>query len=378
MNIIWISKIRRDLPHITSRLKMSETLIKRGHNVTLYTEKKIGEKIPQEDNIIFIPNIHLPILSGIFYGLIVFFYFPIHLSRKKIDIIIIDQSKIWLPFVIPLRILNIPIVLDIRTLPVDRDKSFFFKVSMYLSKYVVDGITTITPELSSILRNVYNLSNKKIGVWSSGVSIEDFSKFPYEKSIPIELKNHEFILLYHGDYSATRGIENLISAMNKLDSVIKRKIGLIIIGIPSDKINYLIEVSEKEGVIEKVDIFPRVDYNKIAQYLEISDVGVIPLPPENIWWQVSAPLKTLEYLAKGKPIIATNIPFHQLIFKKGNCGILLESANPEDIAKGISYLFNNQKKLKKIGLTGKRIVEKYYTWDCQANQFEKFLKAMLV
>ena len=175
MNIIWISKFSWDMPHKTSRIKMSDALIKRGHNVTLYLVRKFGEKNFYSDNLICIPTIHFPILSGIFYGLIIFFWFPIILSRKKIDVIIIDCTKVWLPFAIPLRILNIPLILDIRTLPIDKDKSFLFKVSIYLSRYIVEGITTITPELNAILRDVYNLKNKKVGIWSSGVSIEDFN-----------------------------------------------------------------------------------------------------------------------------------------------------------------------------------------------------------
>ena len=121
MNIAWISKIEWNMPHKTSRLKLSEALIKRGHNVTLYMVKKLGENITNKNCIVGLPTIHFPILSGFFYGLTIFFYFPILLSRKKVDIIIIDGTKIWLPFTIPLKILNIPIILDIRTLPIDRD-----------------------------------------------------------------------------------------------------------------------------------------------------------------------------------------------------------------------------------------------------------------
>jgi len=161
--------------------------------------------------------------------------------------------------------------------------------------------------------------------------------------------------------------------MGELDSALKNKIRLLIIGMPTNKINDLSKLSEKEGVKEKVDILPRVEYSKIAQYLKIADVGIISLPPGNTWWRVSAPLKTLEYLAAGKPIIATNIPFHRKIFDKANCGILLESATPKVIAKGISYLYKNQEELSKMGKEGREIVEKFYTWDCMARKFEDFL-----
>ncbi len=378
MNIVWISKITMNMPHKTSRLKLSEALIKRGHNVTLYIAKKLGEKNSYPSYVTAIPTIDLPILSGIFYGLIVFFYFPILLKRTKADIIIIDCTKVWIPFVIPIKILRKPIVLDVRTLPVENEKSFFFKSSIYLSKYIVNGITTITPELYETLKDVYTLKCKKVGIWSSGVSIEDFDKPIKKNQLQLNFKNCDFIVAYHGDYdSKTRNIENIIKAISKLDSIIKNKVGVLIIGMPPNKIHDLKELSTKEEIKEQVNILPNIPYNEIENYLRIADVGIIPLSPEHIWWKVSSPLKTLEYLAAGKPIIATNIPFHRKIFEKGNCGILIESSSPEAIAEGITNMYKNKNDLKKMGQEGRKIVEKFYTWNVMAKKVEDFLNELL-
>lgn len=374
MNIAWISKIEWGMPHKTSRLKMSEALIKRNHNVKLYMVKKFYEKNQVPDYIVRIPTIHLPFFSGFFYGLIVFFHFPILLKKTKVDIIIIDCTKIWIPFVIPLKILNKPLVLDIRTLPIDKDESFFFKIGMRLSRYIFNGMTTITPELKNILTDDYNINRMEIGVWSSGVSVEDFENIDKVYNNIKESYKKNYTLLYHGDYSPTRGIENLIKAISLLDCSLKDKVKLMIVGIPTNKIGDLIKLSEMKSVKEQIIISPKVDYKKINQYLKIADVGVIPLPPENKWWRVSAPLKTLEYLAAGKPIIATNIPFHCRIFQKGNCGILTADGSPKAIADGITYMYKNKNNFKKMGLEGHKIVENYYTWDVLAEQFEKFLK----
>ena len=84
----------------------------------------------------------------------------------------------------------------------------------------------------------------------------------------------------------------------------------------------------------------------------------------------------MEYLAAGKPIIATNIPFHRKIFEKGNCGILIESNDPKVIANAITFLYKNQKDLIKMGREGRKIVEKFYTWDIMAQKFEEFLKTI--
>ena len=247
---------------------------------------------------------------------------------------------------------------------------------MYLSRYVVKGITTITPELKNTLIDVYNLKRMKIGVWSSGVSVEDFDFDNIEEIKFNKKESHKenYTLIYHGDYSPTRGIENLIKAISKLDSNLKNKIKLMIVGIPKNKIRDLTKLSEDGGVKEQINILPKVDYGKINHYLKIADVGVIPLPPDNNWWRVSAPLKTLEYLAAGKPVIATNIPFHCKIFEKGNCGILIESGSPETIAEGITNMYKNKNDFRKMGKEGRKIIQKFYTWDIMAETLEGFLK----
>jgi glycosyltransferase involved in cell wall biosynthesis len=143
--------------------------------------------------------------------------------------------------------------------------------------------------------------------------------------------------------------------------------------MPEKIIKKLIKLSNDKGVEKQVNILPKVKYEKIRNYLKISDIGIIPLPPEIKWWRVSAPLKTLEYLAAKKPIIATNIPFHCKIFEKVNCGILIKSGSPETIAIAIKKIYENKNELKKMGEDGRKIVEKYYTWEVMAEKMEKFL-----
>jgi glycosyltransferase involved in cell wall biosynthesis len=160
-----------------------------------------------------------------------------------------------------------------------------------------------------------------------------------------------------------------------LDSKLKDKIRLIIIGSSSIKIiNNLLKMIEEKKLKNQIYILPPVEYSKISKYIINADVGVIPLPLDYIFWQVSAPLKTLEYLAAKKPIIATKIPFHQKIFDKGNCGILLDNATPHIIADGINQMYNKRKELKNMGKIGREIVYNYYTWDYMAKELEIFLK----
>jgi glycosyltransferase involved in cell wall biosynthesis len=380
MKIIWITKISEKYNFKTSRIELSKALIRRGHRVYLIMEKKIGEKKTQDKQRIYIPSDTKPSFSSLIFGLYMFFYLPLIILRKKPNILLIDETTVWLPYVIGLKIFKIPLILDVRTLPVDNRRPLRFSISLNFSKYFVNGYTMITPELSEILDNRFNLGKKRIGIWSSGVSMDNFSNTISINNSEIEAhrRSNNFVLMYHGSYSPTRGIEELIESISILQPYIRKNIKLVMIGIGKENLSYLSNFSQKKGIESNIEFIPNVNYEMIPKYIYSSDIGVVPLPTENISWHSSAPLKTLEYLALGKPIIVTNIPFHQRIFEKGQCGILLEKNTPKLLADSITKLYQNKKKLEEMGKKGKEIVKKYYSWDNTALEVEKFLEKTLI
>jgi len=378
MNIYWISKINNKTLHKTSRFEISEELRKRGHHINLITARNIGEKEINNENNFYVPTIPCKILSGFTFGLFILFCFPIMVRRKKIDFIFIDNGNVWLPFTLTLKFLNACLILDIRTLPIDQKKSALFDISLFFSKFLVNGFTTITPDLKNVLVKKYKIKNEIIGIWTSGVSSKFFIKSSMVKNkIKYFKDSRYFYLMYHGSYSPTRGIEELIWSITELEDTLKKKIKLLIIGIDQNKKRDLINLCFKLNINDNVEFIPPLDYDEMPFYIDLCDVGIIPLPPKNIWWWVSAPLKTLEYLARSKPIITTNIPFHCEIFDKGKCGLLLKSSDKKAFAEAITTLYKNKDELKIMGETGRNIVEKYYTWEKSALELEKFIKEMV-
>jgi len=170
----------------------------------------------------------------------------------------------------------------------------------------------------------------------------------------------------------------LIRSLAEVSEPIKKKLKLMLVGIPDTVTQKLTDLSSELHLDAQVEIHPPVNINKIPGYIQACDVGIIPLPPENVWWRVSVPLKTLEYLAMGKPIIATKIPFHQKIFERTTCGVLVDTNSPKDIANAIMYLYQHKDMLPEMGKHGKEIVETYYSWDYKASELESFLKTFQV
>ena len=220
MNILWINKITDTESWRTSKIELTKSLRKRGHNVVLVMAKNIGEKKSKNDeNVTYIPTAPpYTFFTGLIFGLIIAFYFPFIIRKKNTDLIIIDGISIWLPFTIPLKLLGIPIILDIRSLPIKEKSLISFDIPLYLSKYTMNGLTTITPELEEILVKKYGIQNKKIGIWPSGVSIENFILSDTKDNIAQKLDSNKFVIIHHGASGGHRGIENLIESIAELDS----------------------------------------------------------------------------------------------------------------------------------------------------------------
>jgi len=376
MNILWINKITDAEYWRTTQLGLTAALRKKGHNVTLVLTKDVGEKNNSKENITYIPTIPSPLLSGLLFGLLISFYFPFFIRKNKPDIILIDGTSVWLPFVITLKIFKIPLVMDIRTLPIKKKRAYLFDFCIHFSKIIADALTTITPELVTIIRKEYGFDSKKIGIWPSGVSLDDFT-IKNSGNNGKKQPDSKFVVMHHGSFGYDRGMEDLIQSIAELDEPLRKKTKLSIVGIDKEKQKEFQLLSKKIGVEKQVEILPRVEYKKIPYLIQKSDVGIIPLSSDKDYWRVSVPLKTLEYMAMGKAIIATDIPFHQRVFEKGKCGTLIKSKTSKSISKAITELYQNKNKLKEMGKTGREIVKKNYTWDCIATDLEIFFKEII-
>ena len=332
MRILWINKISDSESWRTTQIELTKSLRKRGNEVTLVMAKNIGEKkVKNNEEVTYYPTCAHPLLSGLIFGLIVAFYFPLIARKKKFDIIFIDATSVWAPFTFPLRFLGIPMILDIRDLPVGTNNHVSFGIPLFVSKIFMDGLTTITPELEDTLRKNYGLKEEKIDIWPSGVSVDKFVTFN-SRNTDNAVDSEKFVIIHHGSHGRARGIENLIRAIGNLDDDLKENIRLLLVGVTEERKKEYFPLCEKLGVVEQVKIYPKVDYKKIPSFIKSADIGIIPLSPDKKCWRVSVPLKTLEYLAMGKPILATSIPFHQRVFEKGECGVLIDSDDPKTIS----------------------------------------------
>jgi glycosyltransferase involved in cell wall biosynthesis len=83
-----------------------------------------------------------------------------------------------------------------------------------------------------------------------------------------------------------------------------------------------------------------------------------------------------EYMAAGKPIVATKLPAVMEVLKDGVNAVLVEPDNPAALARGIQHIVLDQAFARKIGENARRDVNNY-TWQRRAGKILEFINSSM-
>jgi len=116
----------------------------------------------------------------------------------------------------------------------------------------------------------------------------------------------------------------------------------------------------------------KLDYpEKVRQFLSEIDVYAL------ISGIDMSPLTLQEAQLMEKPVIATDVGGIPELMEDKKTGLLVEKGNSEDLVEKISFLLENQKESKQMGITGRKFVEDNFSWEKIAKEFTKKVKSEL-
>ncbi len=394
--IVWVTGLILDSSlSKTTQFEILKNLSKKGYHTLLFgmrsrknlesvkTKKNSGSKPFNHPRFFFVPIRYLPAIAPIIHATVMFFLLPAYIVRSNPNFVIMSPEISIIssiPSIFISKLKKTKLILDIRSTPVDivgfrgSAKIFWFNVSVLIAKRFFSGITIITPMMKKEISEKFSVNPQKIGVWSSGVSTELFDPVAWNKQ-GNELKtklglSKKFVVLYHGWFSATRGITETVEAIRIL-SQRHPEVVFFLLGSGPSALG-LKSLIKKENIKNNVIINDSVEYENVPKYIAMGNVSIIPLP-DTPYWRSQSPLKLLEYLAMGKVVILTDIPAHRSVIGEEKCGIYLSSTKPFEIARAIDYARLNEKNLEKWGRIGREIVKRNFDWEIVAINLEKYL-----
>jgi glycosyltransferase involved in cell wall biosynthesis len=368
---------------LTSQVEMPRQIAQLGHKVYLVVGSppsailRRSDLIPQA-RVIYLPMLNHPFLTTLSFQSLLVLLLPFCLLRSAPDAVIVDYFSTFsiIPWVLLRRLglLRTSFILDLRTLPVDVKgwhgwiSNRRFDWSLEFAKQFMDGITMITPKMRDDLSTRFGIPPEGIGVWESGVNVE---KFQAARSHRNELGwADKFVVLYHGTLSPNRGLQATVAAFAELRPEYPDVL-LCLLGAGAAKAE-LEALVRQLGLEQVVVIHPPVPYAEIPDHIASADVGIIPLPDIE-WWNTSSPLKLMEYLAVGKPVIVSRIAAHTAVLRECECAFYLQYVSPVSIAEGILHFYQRKQDLARWGNMGRDLVRERFSWKRQAERLLDYI-----
>ncbi len=195
----------------------------------------------------------------------------------------------------------------------------------------------------------------KVKIIPNGVNTDIFKVCPMP-CLPLTI-------LYVGTLTPWQGIFSLLDALY----IIKEKRKHFILNILSDRKKKfekpLIDYASQLNLMKHIKFLDPVEEDMVASIIAESHICVSPLEySERNLIQGCCPLKILEYMSCGRPVIASDIPCIREIIDHDINGILCNTADKEKLAHAILRLAENPELMERIGIKGSLKARETFTW----------------
>lgn len=86
-----------------------------------------------------------------------------------------------------------------------------------------------------------------------------------------------------------------------------------------------------------------------------------------------SPLKVMETLACGVPVIVTDLPFMAELVREHQCGLVIPQGDAGALARAVRFLYEHPDERRAMGLRGREAIVQEHSWDKRAQDTEDVL-----
>lgn len=183
----------------------------------------------------------------------------------------------------------------------------------------------------------------------------------------------KFLVCYAGTMGYAQDLTPVIQAAKKLEKYDDILFLLIGEGVRAEEWQKKVEQLHLRNV-RFLPLQPKAVYPYIVS---ASDVGLIPLT-EALRTPV-VPGKLLDFMASGRPVIATVNPHSDTtrIIREAECGYAFSPNDSQGVAEAILALYRDQALARQMGLNGRAYAESHFSLKVCAEQFETLFREIV-
>jgi glycosyltransferase involved in cell wall biosynthesis len=170
-------------------------------------------------------------------------------------------------------------------------------------------------------------------------------------------------LLYFGTLHQWQGVEIAVRAVAQICTHTPAKLTILAAATARQK-EPILALAAKLGIANQIEIAPPVEQRELVQALHRSFAVLAPLAiNDRNTLQGCCPLKILEGMAAGTPVIASDLPVVRELADHGKHCLLVKPGSVDQIAQAVLQLRADPDLWQRLAEGGRRQVIDRYTWE---------------
>ncbi len=173
-----------------------------------------------------------------------------------------------------------------------------------------------------------------------------------------------FTVGFVGSLKPWHGLSHLVNAFARLHQHVPQA-RLLIVGDGPQR-DWLTAELQRQGLQSAARLTGAVSPKLIPGLLASMDVAVAPYPESNDFY--FSPLKIVEYMAAGLPVVASRIGQINELVQDGVTGLLCSPGDEIALARALEQLWRSPDRRYQLGQAARRHILAHHTWDAVAQQ----------
>ena len=261
-------------------------------------------------------------------------------------------------------------ILGRTTRPVRRALTFPLRRRIY---HAAATVIAVSDPLAALVRDLHGLPQGRVVPIPNGVDTDRFTPLePAEARARLGLPAGLWIL-FVGNLVPWQGVETLLEAFRRVSMSVPEA-RLAIVG--DGPLRGPLEGLARELQIANRVYFPgTVPHEDVPRFIGASDVCAAPFTQMRNARIGLSPLKLYEYLACGRPIVASDVPGVRELLDGSGAGILVRPDDPGALTKALVSILNDPLRARSMGVRGRGFAFDSCSWARTAERLEGLLRA---
>jgi glycosyltransferase involved in cell wall biosynthesis len=309
------------------------------------------------------------------------------ISSKKINVLHERAMPFQLVGTILSKLFSRPLVLEVNGLLLDelvvlgrlKEKSFLEHIGKRIYQTVLRAATFIIFVSKYVCNKTcaeYSIDEQRCVVIHNGVDVDLFSPANGSRkpalSMP-EFKNKKTIV-FSGSLQPWHGLEYAIRAMPRILTM-EGDVHLIVVGDGPQR-KYLTSLCRELGISSNVSFLGFQPYYMVPRYLSIA--GVLIAPFSSMGSRIAGcPLKIMEYMSVGRPIVSTSLEWVTEILENDKTALLVPQTDPRSLAEPVVRLLEDKVLAERLGANARKKAVEELSWTQVAARYREVYEKVL-